>query len=180
ITLAKRGDVLLCVGQGENLVKLLVVSSFMSVASPVFEAMFNGRFSEGQDLSSSNPRETLLPDDDPYIMTIVCRMIHMQTSDMPRQLEVDDFAGFAILCDKYDCIDAVRPWSRLWVLGLLPEPDMPGYDKLLMITYVLDLPDEFYKVTQSLLKNRTFSLNLEVAAHSTDFIPLKVFGMIFC
>lgn len=180
IILAKRGDVILCVGKDDERVKLLVSASLMSFASSVFEVMFDGRFFEGQGLSPANPREVSLPDDDPQSMSLLCRIIHMQTADIPPQLEVVALADFAVLCDKYNCIDSVRPWGRVWVLELLPKPATQGYEKLLMIAYVLDLPDEFYKVTQSLLRNRTFSVDLEVAAHGADFIPLSIFGTLAC
>ncbi|KAF2790127.1 hypothetical protein K505DRAFT_365000 [Melanomma pulvis-pyrius CBS 109.77] len=176
VVLAKRGDILLKLGDA-NLpkVSLLVSSGALSTVSPVFEDMFNARFKEGQSLSSAAPREIELPDDDPLCMTILCKIIHLQIDDIPRQLDVINLANFAVLCDKYACINAVRPWSRIWVLELLPATHIPGYDKLLMISYVMDLPDEFFKVTQSLIRNRTFCVDMEVAAHGHDFIPKSVF-----
>jgi len=178
VSLAKRGDVILCVGgEEQGTFRILVSSASMSVASSVFEAMFYGRFAEGQALSSTNPREIALPDDSPTSMLLLCQIIHMKTSDIPRQLELNALADFAILCDKYDCVDAVRAWSRVWVLELLAKPEAPGFEKLIMVTYALDLPDEFCKVTRSLIINRTFSVDIEVAAHGTDFVPLKAFGL---
>lgn len=60
------GDVILVVGKDEEIQKYRVSSAFLSHASPVFTAMFaKDRFAEGQNLSSANPKEVRLPDDDP-------------------------------------------------------------------------------------------------------------------
>ncbi|KAF2250526.1 hypothetical protein BU26DRAFT_562502 [Trematosphaeria pertusa] len=177
VILSKCGDVVLVPSKGNQAPgKLLVSSAFLRGASSVFDKMLDGRFAEGQALSSANPSEIPLPDDDFGCMLLLCMIIHLQTSDIPRRLDIIPLADFAILCDKYDCVDAVRPWSRVWVLELLPKPDVAGFEKLLMVAYALDLPDEFYKVTQSLIRDRTFSFDTEVASHGTDFLPLVVFA----
>jgi hypothetical protein len=98
----KRGDVILQVGADNNAVHLLVSSKVLSLASKVFEAMFNNDFAESQNLSSTSPREMPLPDDNPVQMTTICKLAHMQTSDNPEKLDVADLANFAVLCDKYD------------------------------------------------------------------------------
>ena len=59
---------------------LLVSSEVMSIASPVFAAMFDGRFAEGQDLSSEAPREVDLPDDDPELVKLLCEIVHLKVT----------------------------------------------------------------------------------------------------
>jgi hypothetical protein len=172
--LAKRGDVILVLGKGtgtEVVIKLLVASAFLREASTVFDKMFDGRFAEGKGLSSASPRELPPPDDDPTCMSLFCHIVHMKTTEVPRQLDVNTLAGFAILCDKYDCVNAVRLWSRVSVLELLSQPSTTGYEKLLMTTYALDLPDEFRKATRSLIHHRTFSVDIDVATHGKISFP---------
>jgi hypothetical protein len=41
-------------------------------------------------------------------MTTICKLVHMQTSEMPEKLDVEDLADFTVLCDKYDCANGVR------------------------------------------------------------------------
>jgi hypothetical protein len=129
--IAKNGDVILQVLKDtETSVRLLVSSTVLSLASHVFEAMFDGRFAEGQDLSSATPKTIQLTDDNPECMTMLCRLIHLQNSDIPFNLELDFLIDFAILCDKYDCADSVRPWSKIWVSHLqwgrrILEPPWP-------------------------------------------------------
>jgi hypothetical protein len=177
ISLAKRGDVVLVLDKGKEMAtKLLVSSAFLSEASPVFEKMFSGRYAEGGAISSDNPGDVKLPDDDPACMTLLCRILHLQATEVPRQLDIVTLADLAVLCDKYACADAVRPWIRVWVLELLAGSDSKDCEKLIMVTFALDLPDEFYKVTQGLIRVRTFSVDMDVAGHGTDFIPASVFG----
>ena len=176
----KRGDVLLQLTKdGQPTADLLFSSQVLSLASPVFEAMFNHGFAEGQDLSSASPRSVPLPDDDPTYMTILCNIFHMRTSDVPDTLDLDSLAGLAIICDKYDCLNGVRFHSRVWVAQLLPDPEVVGFEKLLFVAYVLDLPHEFYKVTQSLIQNRKVNIKLDVVSHGHDFVPWKIIGAYF-
>jgi hypothetical protein len=175
-TIDKRGDVILLLGNDDEMaVKLLVSSKVLSLASSVFEAMFNSGFAEGQDLSPTSPREVLLPDDDPKYMTYICKLVHMQTSDVPEKLDILSLADFALLCDKYHCADGVRPWSRLWISWFTPET--PVYAKLLTVAYLLDLPQEFRKVSQNLLQHRTDIENGEVDIRGHEFLPPGLISM---
>lgn len=113
-TIDPSGDVLLKIGPSRQpSVKLLVNSRVLSFASPVFAAMFGGHFAEGQDLSSARPQEVSLPEDDPVSMEILCNIAHMKISEMPAEMEHTALADFAILCDKYRCIDTIRSFCRV-------------------------------------------------------------------
>jgi hypothetical protein len=66
--IATKGDVILQLGKvgvGDGVRNVLVSSVVLSLASPVFATMFDGRFSEGQSLSPASPRTVPLSDDDP-------------------------------------------------------------------------------------------------------------------
>jgi hypothetical protein len=41
---------------------------------------------------------------------------------------------------------------------------------------MFDLPYEFMKVMELLLKERTFKVSIDVTAHNQDFLLLKLFG----
>lgn len=83
LVLAKRGDVLLQLSKnGKAAGTLLVSSVVLGLASPVFEAMFNGNSIEGQDLSSASPKKVALLDDDAMSMTWICKLILMQTKGL--------------------------------------------------------------------------------------------------
>ena len=170
--IAKNGDVILqVIEDAETSVHLRVSSQVLSLASHVFETMFNGRFAEGQDLSSASPKTIQLTDDDPKCMTMLCKLIHLQNSEIPTKLELDALIDFALLCDKYDCADSVRPWSKIWVSHLLSETENKLCEKLFSVSYMLDLPHEFMDAGERLIRHRR-SLDLDqFTIHGHDFVP---------
>jgi hypothetical protein len=174
----KDGDVLLQLGKenDESARALLVSSHVLSLASTVFGAMFNGRFAEGQDLSSASPRGVPVPDDDPTLMEILCNIFHLRMLEVPEELALKSLADFALLCDKYDCREAVRFHVKSWVLGHISNPDAPDYEKLLFVTYVLDLPHEFRTVTLAIVRDRKTGIKVSIATHGQAFIPLTLLG----
>jgi hypothetical protein len=175
--IAKRGDVLLQPSKdGKPVGTLLVSSHVLSLASLVFEAMFNGKFLEGQERSAASPRKVALPDDNPEALILLCKITHLQLGDAPDQVSFDELADFAIVCDKYQCTTAVRSWSKVQIIQLLPKQNTPLYSKLIFITYVLDLPIEFGEVSLRMIRDRTSGFNYHDAAHGTHFIPLAMLG----
>lgn len=70
--------------------------------------MFDGRFREGQALSSTSPTVVALTDDDPEAAAIVVRIVHMQTSTLPSTLTPQLVAQIAAFGNKYNCIEALR------------------------------------------------------------------------
>lgn len=95
--------------------RMIKVSSYiLSRASHVFEAMFDPRFTNGANLSSSSPYEVPLPEDDCQAMVWLCFALHSQ--ELPgNQIPLDLSKRLATLCDKYDCARALQPWSCMWL-----------------------------------------------------------------
>jgi hypothetical protein len=155
---------------------LLVSSKALSLASPVFKAMFDGRFAEGQNLSPDSPRVLQLLDDAPTPMITLCSIAHMNTVDLKFAPNLVALADLAVLCDKYNCAEAVRGWCQLWVLQLTSQIGVPGYEKLILVTYMFDMPEEFHKVTQKWLCDYSCG---STVFHGDHFVPSKVFGRLF-
>ena len=103
--------------------KLLVSSKILSLASPVFNAMLNSKFREGQN-ATSGPRTITLPDDDVDAMTVVCHALHHMTHRVPVHLISTKLNTLAILCDKYGCVQAMKPWSRTWLSPIVHVDDV--------------------------------------------------------
>jgi len=159
--------------QGET--RLLVSTAHMSEASSVFAAMFDGRFLEGQSSTTDAQREVLLPEDDPGSMTILCKIVHFKADDVFESLTLDALAEFAILCEKYDCTRAAASWAMVWVNQFLAAPITLSTEKLIFITYLLDLPGQFRQTTKLLVQHRT-AIDESVARHGLDIVPKKLFG----
>ncbi|KAJ4989075.1 hypothetical protein SVAN01_05513 [Stagonosporopsis vannaccii] len=177
-TLSKWGDVILHVGEEQEAdCKLLVSSVLLSHASPVFAAMFDGRFAEGQLLSTASPRVIQLPDDNPSSMATLCEIIHMQTADIS-MATCSDLVELAVLAEKYDCVSVLLPWGKMWVSTLMPEDVSHGLEKFLVATYALDLPEEFTKISQSMIRDSSEPLSVVAILRDHDTIPISVIDQI--
>ncbi|KAF2651683.1 hypothetical protein K491DRAFT_606412 [Lophiostoma macrostomum CBS 122681] len=179
VTMYKHGDVILKMKNENTELNLLVSPHALSLASPDFSTMFNGRFTEGQNLSSASPREVPLPDDDPILMQLLCNICHLRNSEIMRQYDSGFLVEFAVLCDKYDCIEAVRPWNETWASKMLPEKcdSTSDLENMIFFSYVMDLPREFHEVTRCLVLERVEPLNAEATMHGYDFLPLGLIGI---
>lgn len=81
-----------------------VHSAIVTLASPVFKIMLGPTFQEGRTLRIRSHVEIALPDDDPKLMAILFRSMHITYNKgegihPTSSLMVD----FAQICDKYDC-----------------------------------------------------------------------------
>ncbi|KAJ4357083.1 hypothetical protein N0V95_002821 [Ascochyta clinopodiicola] len=173
--IAKRGDVILHVGkepQAEK--KLLVSSALLSHMSPVFAVMFDGRFAEGQALNTASPCVVPLPEDGADSMAIVCKIMHARTEDLSVTITPTQLADIAAICHKYDCVNAVRAWSIIWVAELLPKPTATDFEKILIATYLLDMASEFLQVSKSLIRDRCDLLSISAMSNGEDFLPLRL------
>ncbi|KAK4691001.1 hypothetical protein P7C71_g5911, partial [Lecanoromycetidae sp. Uapishka_2] len=66
VNAAPKGDVIFVLSSSNSIVHLRVSSRVLSLASPVFAAMFSPRWYEVNE--SSSPRKIALPEDDPIAM----------------------------------------------------------------------------------------------------------------
>ena len=100
---------------------LKVSSHILSRASPVFKAMFDPRFTGGAELSSANPREMRLPEDDCQATIWLCFALHSQ--DLPEgRMPLVLLKKLALLCDQYDCARALQP--RVSIFGVFLTLDV--------------------------------------------------------
>jgi len=109
VCLHDSGDVTLLIGIDEHKQAVLVSSSVLRLASPVWKAMLDRHWAE------SEAQEIPFPDDDVAAMLLVLRIAHLQFHDLPpkKGLSFEDVLQLAILCDKYDLVKLVRPFLDL-------------------------------------------------------------------
>ena len=88
-------------------IKMRVSSKHLSVASPVFKALFHQGFQEGKTLERTGCLEVKLDDDDPNALLILLRLCHCKFKDVPRKLEVNALKEVARLLDKYFLHDSI-------------------------------------------------------------------------
>ena len=125
-------------GEDESVpgIRTYVVSSVvLSLASPVWNAMFgpHGHFMEAD--TSAGSREIRLAEDDPEALLIILRIAHLQFRQLPTALDFKELLRLAIICDKYDVVGLVRPWLSQWEEPLKPSAFEPGHEEWLFIAW---------------------------------------------
>jgi hypothetical protein len=138
-------------------VRMLVSSKHMMLASPVFKAMLqHSAFKEGKKLSSAGKVEVPLPDDDPAPFKIVLDIIHGRNKQVPRKIDLDTLTKISIVVDKYQMTEGVQSYSEGWIEALredLPTKYVTGKDAQLVhrwlgISWVFERGMEFRTMTQ--------------------------------
>ena len=152
IEVDKNGDVYLELPKLE----LRVSSKALSMASKVFNTMFNSSFREGLDLAANETCRIPLPDDDPGAMHVLCILMHQQDIDSKGELNSGGLRLIAMLADKYSCTGAVKYWAELWIGKLQDELEGSRTDEkamvdLLVVSYILNLPTRFASVTKRMV-----------------------------
>lgn len=150
IIIDHNGDVMLELGESH----LLVSSKVLSLVSPVFAAMFKPQFKEGiQSHSSSNgPSKIPLPEDDAKAFTLLCNVIHYRVEEIPGKPDIPCIENLAIICNKYGCIRALAHSGALWLRALSKDAPYKDLSKLLLVAYILDLPDMFSRISWEVMQ----------------------------
>ena len=97
INLDSSGDLRLLVkGPGDKWTTLIVSSSAMCLASPVWRAMLNPR----SHFREAEKQEVEFPDDDLDALLIVLRVAHLKFRELPKTVSFDGLVNLAVLSDK--------------------------------------------------------------------------------
>jgi hypothetical protein len=170
------GDVVInCSG-----VCFLVSSKAVSLASPVFRAMFTSKFKEGVALrapSSSDGRANIeLPSDNADAFRVFAYYAHHNVEALPSTISPDILLALAIFLDKYACAALLMHTCEAWSEQCLKGASEKGLWQLLQAAYVLGWESRFVQVSRSLIQKRkgqfhdwTFAINNN-AFFSEDFI----------
>lgn len=137
------GDVIIAIGKSG----FQVSSKVLSLASPVFKALFGPNFAEGQFVID-NARLIELHDDDPEALGIMCRLLHHQpVPPSPNSIEV--LEKMAIIVDKYNCARAMLYWAKLEIMAVRQHTEEPC--RLLWPAYVFEEAMFFNSLTKFLV-----------------------------
>lgn len=152
------GDLLLVLETAEDgkpsQSSIRVSSKVLSLASPVFAAMLSPRFAEGQALLTSTSTDTpsiSLPDDNSEAMIWLCKALHFK-KDLPVDIDFSLLRELAILCDKYDLVGALNPWSHAWFSQYSgTSRGINDHAEMLRFSYALGKDDHFWHTSRSLI-----------------------------
>lgn len=131
--------------------RLLVSSKVLSLASPVFAAMFKPQFKEGSNLKPEQPLVIPVPGDDSEAFILLCNVIHYRSDDTPHTPDISCLENLAFICDKYDCRGAIANSSILWLQRLIETASPEDLNKLLLVAYTLDLQENFSVISWKIL-----------------------------
>lgn len=168
------GDITLFVGKQEH--KFRVARNILSLSSPVFAKMLapDSHFMEAQvtDLSGDGTKHIGLLEDELESFTLVLRIMHHRTKDIPTQLSLDLLAKVASLCDKYDFLGCIRPWTASWCICPMAKDDR----RWLLIAFVFENTQAFQEITKSLILNAGRYLETSDIVNNLDGVPVWIMG----
>lgn len=178
-TLWPDGDVLLLVEHTEPR-KLLVSSTILSATSPVFKAMLNGHFKEGQaSRSPDQPLEIELDDDIDAGMADMCALLHHRMEiicDSPwhtSRLEL-----LALTIDKYDCKDKLQLQTQALISHYLDRHPYPtnvdDAASVMKAAYLLDDGRAFNAITNRLILRSSSSFSGLQVPCELQILPERV------
>ena len=116
--------------------------------------MLNSSSSEDlQNQTAGKVPVVSLPQDDAEAFTIMCRIFHYCADEIIlRGLAVDCLMNIAILCDKYECVQAISASSVTWFQQIDPLPfSEPCLSKLLYVAYMLEAPQAFSRISLEII-----------------------------
>lgn len=123
--------------------RYLVSSQILRVVSPVWRrhldptSPFRSLTTTLETISDRPHTLMTLYDDDPDTLLSVLNILHFSTSNIPiTSINFGQLRSFAVLCDKYDCIHVLNPYSKVWLDEWAPVACEPGYEDWLFIAKV--------------------------------------------
>jgi hypothetical protein len=172
VPIAANGDVYLLVGPDSK--RLRVSSQILRNASTYFSNLFGPNFAEGQNLSSSDPKEVPMPDDDARAVETICNIIHLRNDAVPLSLAPKEVFEIAVAADKFDCASAVKLASIFWLKTSGTEVQVVSELAHLMgAAYILDNGDAFGEITLAMMMRHKESY-LPLADYLFNFVPWEV------
>lgn len=172
------GDLVLVIGSGEDQRSIRASSKVLSLASPVFAAMFlPGRFSEGIALSSSSPPKISLPDNDPKAVLLFCHLVHFREYHGKQPaLSFDELVNMALFCDKYDAGMALNPWSELWLQPHSGIEISGGYRSVVALAYAFENQEGFWTSSRNMMQYDKADRSEDTRDELLPLIPKDLYG----
>lgn len=132
-------------------VQMLVSSHVLTISSPVFRAMLQAGFKEGQTLRDEGKVEISLPDDNPDSFELLMNVAHNRTRRVPRRIEMRQLTGLSILVDKYqmaECLELVLDIYMPHLRQSIPDGFSSDLSPWLSITWIFGLAADFKQLTR--------------------------------
>ena len=156
------GDIMLVIEDGFHpQLKIKASSCIHASTSKVYRTLFRGCFIEGEAIRAGT-REIYM-NDNPAPMLALCQLLHLKPVE-PAVRE-RDVLEFALLVDKFDCIQALKPATDS-MLGQMTLSGPYSFD-LIVSAFILDQPKHFRSSTKALV---LYSQDLDPAGVTNDLV----------
>lgn len=167
-SLCEFGDITLVVEDGFHPeLRVAVSSCILASTSKVFKALFKGCFAEGEAIRSGQ-RDIYIADK-PAAMLALCQLLHFKP--VKPAIACHNILDFALLVDKYDCVEALKPATDSTLSGL-SDGGNPAWGTswdLAVSAFILDQPQHFRKCSQALVRHEVHISPAEL--HQPDGNP---------
>ncbi|KAK6074276.1 hypothetical protein SCUP234_08326 [Seiridium cupressi] len=120
--------------------KFLVASKVLGLSSKMFAKMFSPSFEEGPRLRKEVRPCIALEEDDPTAMETILRVLHYQHEGIPFTMNAKTLSTLAIHIDKYQCDQALAPWTRHWYASFKDVTLSKDIGFFLLAAYLLRFP----------------------------------------
>ena len=133
--------------------EIRVSSRVLSLASKVFNVMFQTNFQEGLALEENETCSVPLPDDDSDAIHSVCLLLHHRHTEIIYQITPKFLLRTAILADKYACVSPLYYWADAKLRMLSERFQNAAYKNLdlLLAAYYFDLPSHFKLISRHIV-----------------------------
>lgn len=136
---------------------LKVSRKVLSLSSPVFRAMLGAesqfKESTNKEFERDGTQAVSFEDDDFQTMAMIARIMHLQSSQVPKKLTFKQLYQVAILCDKYDFKECLGPWPKIWAKPYLKSYALEGYQGWLFMSTIFGNEETFKDITRHLIVN---------------------------
>lgn len=152
---------------------LKVSRKALSLSSPVFLAMLgaSSKFKEATNRTVDFDGVQILSfeEDSFETMTILTRIMHLQSDQVPATIAFKLLYQVAVLCDKYDLKRCLGPWTDIWTKPYLDCYARQGYEEWLFISIVFQYGGLFKDLTRHLVINSEISGEFSFLTHKSPF-----------
>ncbi|KAJ4368892.1 hypothetical protein N0V83_005974 [Neocucurbitaria cava] len=168
--------------------RFMINSGSLRLASPVFQAMINGRYIE------STQAGIFFSEDSANAFQIMLQITHFKHQDLPKTLTKTELVDFAALCDKYQVEDTVLTvinsmmWLDIHRGGKSSWPTTTICQEWALVAHQLKLPlDSAYLINLLAVNmkvdpwdNKEYYMNGKTKVPLNPWLPTAILGTFIC
>lgn len=134
-------------------IQMQLSSKHLALASTYFQRMMANDWKESK--AENDYAYTITADDwNPDALIIMMNILHGQTQEVPKIIDVEKLAKIAVLVDYYGCHKAMNWFAEVWI-SRIAEPFYVSYSRdtllRLFVSYVFSDNDAFTKLTKAII-----------------------------